>query len=80
MKRPRIIKNWRDAWKWYSIHMPMLSAALLATWVALPDQLQQSLSPLELKAVAIVLIVLGVIGRLIDQSPKKAEGNRETPS
>ncbi len=64
----KVIKDWRSAWKWYSVNCPALAAALLASWALLPQAMQDAFSPLELKVAAITLIVMGVGGRFIDQS------------
>lgn len=67
----KLIPNWRQAWRWYSVNCSMLSVAVLAAWAALPEAMQNSFSPLELKASAIVLTLLGIGGRFVDQ--QKAE-------
>lgn len=72
-RRIRMVSNWQRAWRWYSVNMPMLAAALLATWATLPEKLQDSFTPTELKLIALTLVVLGVAGRLIDQTPSKED-------
>lgn len=73
-RKPALVPQWRQAWRWYSVNCPALAVALLGAWAALPEKLQDSFSPLQLKAFAITMIVLGIGGRLIDQSKKpKAE-------
>lgn len=71
--RLRLVADWRRAWRWYSVNMPALAAALLATWATLPEKLQDSFSPLELKIAALVLISAGLLGRLVDQTPPEKE-------
>ena len=74
MKRIRLVADWRRAWRWYSVNMPSLAAALLATWAIIPEKMQDSFSPTELKVFAVSLLVLGVLGRLVDQTPPAKEG------
>ena len=71
MKKIRLVPDWRRAWRWYSVNCPMLAVALLGTWATLPDAMQSAFTQGQLQAMAIGLIVLGVGGRLIDQSPKE---------
>jgi len=71
MRKPKLVPDWRRAWRWYSVNCPMLAVALLGTWATLPEKMQDSFTPLQLQCMAIGLIVLGVGGRLIDQSPKE---------
>lgn len=73
--KPTLVPGWRQAWRWYSVNCPAIAVALLGAWAALPEKLQDSFSPLELKAFAITLIVLGIAGRLIDQTKKTKEAD-----
>lgn len=67
----QVVKNWRSAWRWYSVNCPAMAVTLLSAWTALPAEMQSAFSPEELKMSAITLIVLGIGGRFIDQ--KKGE-------
>jgi hypothetical protein len=67
----RLVSDWKSFWRWYSIHSMTLSIALLGAWAALPERFQDSFSPFEMKIMAIMLIVLGIGGRLVEQVPKK---------
>ena len=71
MKKPRVVSDWRRAWKWLSIQIPALNLAFLATWSVLPQKFQDALSTTWVMGIAAGLIVLGVAGRLIDQKPKE---------
>lgn len=66
----KIIADWKQAWRWYSVNCPAIALALLGCWAALPEAMQQAFTPAELKAAAMLLIALGIGGRFIDQ--KKA--------
>lgn len=63
----KLVSDWKQAWRWYSVNCPALAAALLAAWATLPDVMQNTFTPVELKSAAIVLIALGVGGRFVDQ-------------
>lgn len=67
----KIIDEWKQAWRWYSVNCPALAVALLGAWAALPEAMQSTFSPGELKAAAIFLIALGIGGRFVDQKPKQ---------
>ena len=67
----RLIPNWRQAWLMFSVQVPALNAAFLATWAALPDKFQDALPLPWVLGIAIALLVLGVVGRLIDQPSVK---------
>ena len=66
------VPDWRQAWRWLSIQFPVINTAFLATWALLPAKFQDSLPLPWVLGIAIALLVLGVAGRLIDQTPKDA--------
>lgn len=64
----RLVENWRKAWRWLSVQFPALNLAFLGTWSVLPAKFQDALPMPWVIGIAVVLIVLGVVGRMIDQS------------
>jgi len=67
----KLIENWKGAFRWFSVQFPALNLAFLGTWSALPSKFQDALPMPVVMGIAAVLIVLGVIGRLVDQTPPK---------
>lgn len=68
----KLIPNWRRAWRMFSVQAQAAAIAAIAGWQALPDDLR-ALVPQGLAiSLAVALLVLGIIGRLIDQ-PKTRE-------
>ena len=63
----KMVAEWRSAWRWYSVNCPALAAALLASWSSLPDEWRAAFTQQDLKVAAILLISLGIGGRLVDQ-------------
>lgn len=66
----RLVPNWKRAWRWLSVQAMLLAVSLQGAWMAMPDEMRASVSPNVVQAFTIVLLVLGVIGRMVDQSPK----------
>lgn len=62
-----LIPEWRQAWRMFSVHCMSAAAALLSTWQALPDDLRAAVPQPWVLWLAVALMVLGVVGRLIDQ-------------
>ena len=62
-----LIPNWNKSWKFFSVNIPALNVAFLGTWSVLPAKFQDSLPMPWVMGIAAALIVLGVVGRLIDQ-------------
>lgn len=70
MKKPRLVHDWKRAWRWFSVQAMIVSTAILSTWAVLPADLKAKL-PDELGLyAAIATLVLGVAGRLVDQGAK----------
>jgi hypothetical protein len=61
------VSNWRNAWKWFSVQAMTLAGALQAGWLALPTSMQARVPAEWVDALTIAILVLGVIGRLVDQ-------------
>jgi hypothetical protein len=68
---PVIVSDWRQAWRWFSIQAMILAGALLTTWSLIPADLKQLVPPLWGTRIVVAILVLGVVGRLLDQ-PKDA--------
>lgn len=70
MKKPKLVADWKRAWRWFSVQAMVVSTAILSTWAVLPADMKAKL-PDELGLyAAIATLVLGVVGRLVDQGPK----------
>lgn len=65
------VSDWRKSWRWLSVQVPAVNTAFLATWALLPVKFQDALPLPAVLAIAIVLIALGVAGRMVDQSGVK---------
>ena len=67
----RLVDDAKNCWRWLSIQFPALNIAFLGTWGALPAKFQDVIPTPWVMGISAVLIVLGVAGRLIDQTPPK---------
>ena len=67
----KLVANWKRAWRWISVQAMVLAGALQGAWMFVPDDLRTSIPPGAVQGFTIVLLVLGVIGRLVDQTPKE---------
>lgn len=66
----KLVSDWKQAWRWSSVHAMTAAAAVQGTWIALPDDIKQHVPAIVATAVTIGLLVLGVVGRLRDQTTK----------
>lgn len=79
MKKPELIEDWRNFWRFWSVRLGVIGSALTGYLVAFPDQALQAwaMLPADLKAylperymplVGVAIFVLSMIARVIKQS------------
>lgn len=73
MNKISIVENWRNAWKWISVHAMVLAAAIQGAWLQIPDDMKAALPPHCVQYSTIVLLVVGVIGRFVKQGATDVE-------
>lgn len=69
----RLVRNWREAWKWHSAQILALIAVLPAIWAELPLEIKALIPEAWLPWVLAGVALAGVIGRLRDQSKGAGE-------
>jgi len=68
----KLIPNWKQAYKLFSAQAHAFQAAIVGTWLSLPDSMRAYV-PAKWVVVAVGIAgVLGLAGRLIDQSKSDA--------
>ncbi len=67
VKKPSLVPDWRDCWRWFSMQAGALSTAILGAWLAVPDDMRAQVPTPYIVALVFVLVILGMFGRLIDQ-------------
>ena len=63
----KLIDDWKQCWRWFSVQAMVLATAIQGAWMFIPPQLQASIPPGWVKTITISLLVLGILGRLVDQ-------------
>lgn len=67
----KIVPDARKAWKWFSMWAMGVPATVAAVWLLLPDKLQDlilaQIPPKQLAWGLLVVLGLGIVGRLIQQ-------------
>lgn len=66
----KLVDNWKQAHKWFSVHLIIILASLPEVWTWLPNEWKQSLPPDTLKWLCGVVGVLAVYARVISQQKK----------
>lgn len=69
----KLIDEWKQAWRWFSVQANLLSVSMTGAYLALPEKMQDVLPSKYVLGAAALITVLGTIGRLVKQTP--AEGD-----
>lgn len=64
--------DWKQAWKWFSVHAMALALALQGAWMAVPGDLRADVPTWTGNALTAMLMVAGLVGRLTDQKRERA--------
>jgi hypothetical protein len=84
MKKLRLIENWRDFWRFWSVRLGIVGSAVAGWLIAFPDHALQAwlLLPPDLKAVlpeehmplfGVGIFVLSLLARVLKQSKLEKE-------
>lgn len=63
----KLVKNWKSCLKWFSVQAMVLAGAIQTTWMNLPDDMKMTVPEAWVSTTTVVLMVLGVVGRVIKQ-------------
>lgn len=66
----KLVENWKQAHRWFSVHLIIVLAVLPEVWTWLPMEWKQSLPPDTLKWVCGVVGILAVYARVVSQTKK----------
>lgn len=63
----KLISNWKEGWKFLSVHCMSLAGAIQATWLLIPEDMKRTLDPKFVAVLTLSLVIFGIVGRFIDQ-------------
>lgn len=67
MKKPKLVEDWKQSWKWFSTQAMALAVAIQGAWMFIPEDMKQSLPKDLIGYATMALLALGVIGRVVKQ-------------
>jgi hypothetical protein len=68
----KLVSNAGQAWRWFSVQAMTAAIALQAGWQAMPPDLADRIPGEYVTALSVVVLVLGIVGRLVDQGGNDA--------
>jgi hypothetical protein len=69
----KIVKNWRKGWRMFSVQAQAAVLTGVGAWQIIPDDLRAVVPQSVAVGMAMTLLVLGILGRFIDQPKVKVE-------
>lgn len=66
-RKVKLIPDWRRAWRFFSVQAMVLAAAIQGAWATLPPEMISTIPDGVVRSATFVLMVLGTVGRLVDQ-------------
>lgn len=67
----KLVSDWRDAWRWTSMHCMTLALAVQGTWGMLEPDLRATVPYWLVATITGVILVAGIVGRLRNQTGAK---------
>lgn len=67
----KLVADWKRAWKWLSVQAMVVAGSIQGAWIFIPEDMKVSIPSGVVQGCTLVLLVLGVVGRLVDQKPKE---------
>lgn len=64
---PDLIPEWKKCLRMFSVQAMGVAGAIQAAWVFLPPEMVASIPADWVRAITIALLVLGIVGRLVEQ-------------
>lgn len=64
----KLVENWKEAWRWFSVQALAALLVLPLVWTSLPADLKSSIPDSWDKWIVILVAGAGLVGRLIDQN------------
>lgn len=66
----KLVPNWKNGWKWLSVHLMAFGAAIEGAWAQFPDSMRGFIPEKYAHLAALSVFVSGIVARFIDQSGK----------
>ena len=64
----KLVDDAKSFYRWFSVQAMVIAGAIQGAWLVIPDDMKASIPTNIVQAVTLVLLVLGVAGRLVKQS------------
>jgi hypothetical protein len=74
----KLVDDARRCWRWISVQAMVVAAAIQGAWVFIPDDMRESFPKNWVQGVTAALLLFGIAGRLVVQTPPAKEPENPT--
>lgn len=67
----KLVDDVRKAYRWFSVQAMVWAIALQGAWEVMPADLKSGIPPKLVTWITVGLLVLGIAGRLVKQTPEQ---------
>ena len=78
MKKPELIENWRECWRFWSVRLGIVGSAItgvliafpdvaLSAWAMMPADLKSAIPERYMPLIGVVVFALSIVARLVKQ-------------
>lgn len=67
----KLVDDAGKAWRWFSMQAMAWALAIQGAWAAMPEDMKTSIPAGLVHWITMALLVLGIVGRLVKQTPEK---------
>lgn len=67
----KLVPDFKRAWRWISMQCMVVAGAVQGAWLFVPDDMKATFPKDWLQIITALLLVVGIAGRLVDQTPKE---------
>lgn len=75
----RLVTDWKCAWRWASVWFMTLATIVQGTWLSIPDDLRDKLPHHIASITTMVLLFLGIAGRITQSGKKPVKKAKKKP-
>ncbi len=89
MKKPELIENWRECWRFWSVRLSVVGAAIMGVftawpdsalylWGAMPEEVRAFIPQRFVSAIALFVFAMSTVSRIIKQGRKNERIAKES--
>ena len=71
----KLVEDWKDARRWFSVNCMALGMAIQGAWVCIPEDMRKAMPDNLVAIITTVVLLLGVMGRLVKQEKKRGRAS-----